>query len=223
MPIESSTNILIALAAAIACAAIGPCVAQAGTVSGTISGRDGKPITAAMITVSDTRRGLAESVFSDAKGQFVLETGMAGDLTLRVRKPYMRDLRTNVHLEPAAQKALKLTLERMRSDQEISDSLPAAYHFGHIPFQPDTQFDRRHFQRDCLTCHQLGNSFTRLAMPAEAWTTIVKQMHGWLGNFDETLRDQRAHLLASGFDGKPLTVRPEFPTDPLVAKAKITQ
>jgi streptogramin lyase len=220
---KSSTNILMALAAAIVCAMIGPCVARAGTVSGTISGRDGKPITAAMITVSDTNLGLAESVFSDAKGKFVLETRMVGDLTLRVRKPYMRDLRTDIHLEPVARKAVKLTLERMRSDQEISDSLPAAYHFGHIPFQPGTPFDRRQFQRDCLTCHQLGNPFTRLVMPADAWSIIVKQMHGWLGNFDEGLRDRRAQLLASGFDGKPLTVRPQFPTDPLLARAKITQ
>jgi len=84
MHIKSSTNILIAIAGATFCAALGPWVARAGTVSGTISGRDGKPITAAMITVSDTRRGLAESVFSDAKGKFVLETRMVGDLTLRV-------------------------------------------------------------------------------------------------------------------------------------------
>jgi streptogramin lyase len=198
-------------------------VASAGTITGKVASRDGTPIPAAMITVTDSARGLSESVFSDAKGQFALVTGMAGDLNLRVRKPYMRDLRTGVYVDAVAPTTVVLTLMPMRSAREISNSLPAAYHFGHIPFQANTPFDRRHFQRDCLTCHQLGNEFTRLVMPADAWKVIVKQMHGWLGNFDEALRDQRAQLLAIGFDGKPLTVRPRFPDDPLLAKATITQ
>jgi hypothetical protein len=55
-----------------------------------------------------------------------------------------------------------MTMAKMTDDREISESLPAAYHFGSLPFEngEDKNFNRYQFQRDCLSCHQMGNPFT---------------------------------------------------------------
>ena len=67
----------------------------------------------------------------------------------------------------------------------------------------------------------MGNAFTRHVRSAEDWEETIERMHAFMGNFDGELRDRRAALLSSGFDGKPLSVRPEFPLDPALAHAKI--
>src|SRR5215469_789056 len=66
--------------------------ASSATLSGKIVGDDGKPIAGAMITLNDEKRGVAESVYSDAKGAFQLTTALSGDLDLRIRKFYFADL-----------------------------------------------------------------------------------------------------------------------------------
>ena len=202
---------------------LAPHVVLAALLTGVVTDESHRPVSGAMVTVQDAQRGVAESVFTDEKGRFLLDTELVGQLQLRVRTPYMQDLRTDVLLQQNVARDVKLALRSMKSDQEVSDSLPAAYHFGHISFEPGTPFDRREFQRDCLTCHQLGNDFTRHVMSAEGWEVIVKQMHAWLGNFDEELRQKRARILARGFDGRPLTVRPTFPHDASLKSAKVTE
>jgi len=46
-------------------------------------------------------------------------------------------------------------------------------------------------------------------------------MHIYLGNFDMELRDERSVLLSKGFDGKPVSARPQFPLDPSLAHTKL--
>ena len=46
-----------------------------------------------------------------------------------------------------------LAIQPLTSEQEISDSLPAVYHFGQLPFEDGTPFGRAQFQRDCISCH----------------------------------------------------------------------
>jgi len=109
----------------------------------------------------------------------------------------------------------------IRSPAEISDSLPAAYHFGSLPFEAGEDADLNRFQRDCLSCHQTGNPLTRVPRSAESWAASIERRHRYLGNFDMALRDARAELLSRGFDGKPLTVRPRFPLDEALGRVRI--
>lgn len=116
-------------------------------------------------------------------------------------------------------------MEAMTDDLEISESLPAAYHFGSLNFETgrDASFSRLQFQRDCLSCHQLGNAFTRIQRTPESWATSIERMHRYLGNFDRELRDARSVILSEGFNQKPLTVRPDFPLDESLSRTKIYQ
>lgn len=198
--------------------------AGAGTLAGRVTAGDGKPVAGAMVTLADDTRGIAESVYTDADGSYTLTTRrIDGTLRLRVREPYCRDATGAVTLDGDARVVRDVALERMVDAKEISDSLPAAFHFGQIKFEQDGHFTRDQFQRDCLSCHQLGNEFTRAPRPAEAWAFTVQRMHGYLGNKDMEAIAHRAGMLATAFDGQPLTVRPEFPFQAATAIAHVTQ
>jgi len=196
----------------------------AAVLTGTIKGNDGQPINGAMVRLKDAEKNLAETVYSNAQGKFTLQTELdGGNLELRVRAPYYRDSKGLVALESDTRLQQKIVMERMTGDQEISDSLPAIFHFSKLPFETGEGdvFNRADFQRDCAGCHQFGNAFTRWPRTAEQWLPTVRRMHGYGGNKDEGLIAKRAELLAKGYDGKPVTDRPQFPVASELNSAKI--
>jgi streptogramin lyase len=203
--------------------ACGTTAALAGEMRGVVHDASGAPIAGAIVSLADDARGVTDNVYSDAKGRFRLATTLTGDLSVRVRKAYFDDLHGKARLTRDASLVEDFAMVRTVSDADISENLPAAYHFGQIDFKPGTHFAKDQFQRDCLTCHQLGNAFTRRVRTADDWETTIQRMHGYMGNFDADLRKQRAALLASAFNGVPLKVRPTFPFDPLVARATLTE
>lgn len=199
-------------------------VVQAGTLRGVVQSDAGKPVAGALVTLTDAKRGVSESVYTDASGRYVLRARLvSGPLALRVRQAYHRDARAELELGADQTLAHDVRMAVMTAADEISASLPAAFHFGRVAFEEGTAFARGQFQRDCLTCHQVGNELTRVKRDAAAWEGTIERMHQYLGNFDAGLRAKRAQLLADALNGEPIAVRPEFPFDPAVAKARITQ
>ena len=89
-------------------------------------------------------------------------------------------------------------MEVMTDEVEISNSLPAAYHFGSLNFETgeDAVFSRYQFQRDCLSCHQMGNSLSRFPRTPERWEITIERMHKYVrSNFDEELRKRRSYFV----------------------------
>jgi hypothetical protein len=200
------------------------CSAFAGTLVGTVNNVDGVALAGVMVRATEASGGgNSEMVFTDLQGRFKLKTSLQGSLNVRLRAPYYQDLLDSIDWNSGASLTRIYALKPMTDAQQISDSLPAGYHFGHLPFDAadGSPFTKPQFQRDCLTCHQIGNAFTRVPRPPEGWAGTVQRMHGYLGNFDPDLRMRRAQILSSGFDGKPLSVRPEFPVDPGIFTAKV--
>jgi streptogramin lyase len=198
--------------------------ATAGTLSGIVKDNSGQALEGVMIRLTDPVSGMSESIFSNASGEFSLTTALQGELTLRLRTPYHRDFSTTVDLADEAIVYKELSMEVMTDEVEISNSLPAAYHFGGLDFETgeDAVFSRYQFQRDCLSCHQMGNSLSRFPRTPEQWEITIERMHRYVGsNFDEELRKRRSHILSQGFNGEPLTVRPQFPLDESLSRVKI--
>ncbi|WP_448044223.1 virginiamycin B lyase family protein [Bradyrhizobium liaoningense] len=196
--------------------------AGAGVLSGEIVSADGKPVPGAIITVTDPR-GVAESVYSDSKGAFKLETPMSGALELRIRKRYFRDELQKIKLGDSQNNPVHIELTALSGVKDLSEDHPSLSYFSRIKFDqdPKSRMSRENFTRDCLSCHQLGNVFTRWPRPAEAWLPTVQRMHGIFGNTDADFIKSRAELLAKAFDGTPVTSMPQIPIDPLLQKAKI--
>ena len=197
--------------------------AEAGVLTGTVSNTDGEAMEGVLVRLTDNATGVSESVYTDRAGRYVLATTLQGELALRLRTPYFEDAVATVELAGSGAVTQDLTMVPMTDPMQISNSLPAAYHFGSLPFETgeDADFNRLQFQRDCLSCHQIGNPMTRIPRTPESWAATIQRMHVYLGNFDFELRDARSVLLSEGFDGKPLTVRPQFPIDPSFGTIKL--
>ena len=193
-----------------------------GAFAGTVRNADGEPLHGVAVRLTHDASGVSESVFTDSAGEFHVVVQRDGKLRMRLRTPYYRDIEVDVE-GPDAKMAF--VMEAMADELEISNSLPAGYHFGSLPFETgeDALFNRHQFQRDCLTCHQMGNPITRFPRTPEGWVETIRRMHAYLGNFDAELRDRRSVLLSKGFDGKPLAVRPEFPVDESLARTRIIE
>jgi streptogramin lyase len=196
---------------------------HAATVTGEVKSATGTPMEGVLIRVTDDTNNVSESVYTSPKGVYTLVTQMQGTLKLRARTPYYRDVTSTIELGGKATTVENLVMQPMTDDQEISDSLPAAYHFYSLPFEEgdDKDFNAYQFQRDCLSCHQIGNPFTRIPRTPESWAVTIQRMHRMVGNFDERLRDRRSVILSAGFDGKPIKARPEFPVDKELQTAKV--
>jgi streptogramin lyase len=200
--------------------------AVAGTFSGVITNAAGEPMHGVMVRVSSDNSHIAESVYSNANGVFRLDTVLAGTLSVRLRTPYSRDKTLEIELAEDGALHQALTMIPMDTDREISDSLPAGYHYGGLPFESgdDAVFNRYQFQRDCLSCHQLGNELTRTPRTADSWHETIIRMHRYMGGkFDQELRQRRSVILSTGFNGEPIAVRPKFPVDERISEAKITE
>lgn len=197
--------------------------ASAATLTGTIKTDRGKAMDGVLVRVTDDVNNVSESVYTNPEGIYTLVTRMEGTLKLRARSPYFRDVKSTVELGGSATSQENLVMQAMTTDEEISDSLPAAYHFYSLPFEEgdDKDFNAYQFQRDCLSCHQIGNEFTRIPRTAESWAATIQRMHRMVGNFDEELRDRRSVILSEGFDGKPIKARPQFPINAELQTAKI--
>lgn len=195
--------------------------ASANTLTGVIKDSGGNPLHGVLVRVTDAQSVVSENVYTNEAGKYTLATIMEGDVSVRARLPYFRDQMGSATLSDSA--TLNLVMEAMTDPVEISNSLPAAYHFGSLPFEEgdDADFNRYQFQRDCLSCHQLGNSYARHPGNAQYWLATIIRMHRMYRNFDEELRDRRVELLAEGFTDEPLALRPEFPIDPALENAKI--
>lgn len=194
---------------------------HANTLSGVIKDAQGNPMNGVMVRVTDAQSIVSESVYTNVQGEYNLVTILEGDLSIRARLPYFKDVMASVSLSDQAN--LDLVMEAMTDLTEISDSLPAAYHYGSLPFDEgeNDDFGRAQFQRDCLSCHQLGNNYSRHPGNEEYWLGTIVRMHRMYGSFDEELRDRRVKLLADGFTGEPLMLRPEFPIHAELETAKI--
>lgn len=195
--------------------------AAANTLTGIIKDSAGEPLNGVMVRATDAQSIVSEVVFTNTEGEYTLQTILEGDLSVRARLPYFKDVTTSVSLDGKAN--LDLSMEPMTDLMEISNSLPAAYHFGSLPFEEgaNDDFGRAQFQRDCLSCHQMGNNYSRHPGDEEYWLGTIIRMHRMYGSFDEELRDRRVELLAEGFKDEPLMLRPEFPIDPALETTKI--
>ncbi|SDW97870.1 carboxypeptidase regulatory-like domain-containing protein [Marinobacter mobilis] len=211
----------IALSAAIG--AVSP--VSASTISGQLSNAEGDPIAGAIIRLTNVQAGVSESVYSDANGRYALETELDGELRLRFRAHYFADHEMQVRLDGAnAMLSKDLRMTPLQTDREISESLAASYHFNELPFdtEDDQPFTRDKFQLECLSCHQLGNPFTRTVRPADSWQQTVHRMHAYMGAVGITDKDRRrAEIFAEGFNGEPTGMRPEFPFDDALANTKV--
>ena len=170
---QSTVTRTAALALSIALGSLS--AANAAVLEGHVRGPGG-PLAGAMITATSPDSLYAETVYTDAKGAFRLATEQTGVVTLLARKPYFSDGSRAVDFGASRAAPLDLLLAPLSSPQAISDSLSASAHFARIQFEDPKA--KQWFQIECLTCHQVGNTYTRMPKSRERWTQVLTRMPG---------------------------------------------
>ena len=194
---------------------------MATTLSGRVTSTDGQPIAGALVTLWNEARNRKETVYSNAAGDYQLDTEFSGAVRLRGRVSMYRDFNTEFELAADAQESHNLAMELLTDPREISDSLTASAHAAALPF-PDLK-TKNIFISQCSYCHQQGNSLTRRPRPEGEWNDVMWRMEGygaWI-TYGEHRRIQET--LNAGFDGTPVNVVQTPTYSPELARARVEE
>ncbi|MBK6451471.1 MAG: carboxypeptidase regulatory-like domain-containing protein [Proteobacteria bacterium] len=216
-------NVTLRVLTTVAVASCAALVSQveAATLTGLVATPEGQSVAGALVTLWNEPRNRKETVYTNAEGKYVLETGFSGKVQLRGRAPMYRDF--NVEFEVAVDDSQQhnLALVKLTDPQEISDSLTASAHAAALPF-PD-QKTRDTFISQCSYCHQQGNSLTRRPRPDEEWTDVMWRMEGYGAYITYGEHRRIMQLLGDGFNGKPVNVVQTAPYSPEMTRARIEE
>ncbi len=193
----------------------------AAGIDGRVVDGDDAPIAGAMITLTRADGLYSETVYSNNKGVFHLDTALEGKLMLRARAPRFADAQQTVELKAKGAAKAEFAIRRLTSPDELSYGLTASAQFKRLKFKSDKQ--RQDFQNDCLSCHQIGNERTRRALPVEYWQATVERMLGYVGSSNKETLAEYVALLSTAFDGKPYVVEQSTDVAPEMLRAKITE
>ncbi|MCK0162415.1 hypothetical protein [Marinobacter sp. S6332] len=156
----------------------------------------------AMVTVIDSR-GVSATTYSGADGNWALdEDSLQPPLTLRARAgaAYADTLLT---IEPGAQSAIRLQLQKLTDPKDISERLTASAHASAVDWQnADTKQD---FISQCHFCHQIGNATTRVEKTEEQWRDTLDRMQGYGAMLTWQNEEDFAKTLSANFNGEPVS------------------
>jgi DNA-binding beta-propeller fold protein YncE len=169
------------------------------SLSGRVEDDKGEALAGALVTVKAEDGLYSETVYSNVSGEFGLETKLTGTLSLRIRKPGYSDALQSIK----STKRLVIKLTALRSAEDLSGQLTNSAYIASLKFK--NLQERKSFHVDCLSCHQLGNPFTRAPRTREQWTAILIRMLGFWGVNDEQLIARYVDILSEGFKGQLLT------------------
>ena len=196
-----------------------PPAALAHVIEGIIADELGQPLAGAMLTVTSADGLYAETVYSGQNGDFRISTQHMDMSHLRARKLNFADFTAAV--DAAEDSELRISLHPLKTVLEISNNLTASAHFTRLQFSDPVAAG--FFRIECLTCHQLGNAYTRMPRSKDSWIQIVERMLGFYGVSDADRSARYAGILARAFDGSALEIRQQQPIDPMILTARISQ
>jgi streptogramin lyase len=200
---------------------LGSSAVAAVTLQGSVRAADGSPIAGAMVTATSADRLFAQTVYTGADGGYRMDWDAGAPLSLRARKAYYADVTQPIETAAGAGVETVFTLPALTAPEDIDESLSASAHYARIRF--DDPRDRQWFQIECLTCHQVGNAYTRAPKSQERWTQVLTRMLGFYGVKDEAWIARYVGILSKAFDGAPVTTRQEHTIDPIAQGARIRQ
>jgi streptogramin lyase len=195
--------------------------ASAGMIEGVVNDDLGQPLAGVMITLSSADGLYAETVYSNHEGRFSLSTGQDGLSQLRARRLNFADSIAPVDLSGSRLPMMKIQLRTLSTPLEIANNQTASAHFSRVRF--DDPAAAGFFRIECLTCHQLGNTYTRMPRSQARWTQIVDRMLGFYGIRDEAWTASYVEILSAAFDGSVPDVTQKEVIDPAIFSAHIKQ
>ena len=194
---------------------------HSATISGDVTS-DGKAVRGALVTVFSADGLTSVTVYSNAAGHYEISSSLRGSTTLRVRAPLYADETATLSVAAEDAKLTKpMTLRRLATAQEISDSLPASAHFAWLKFP--TPVARKQFQADCVGCHEIGNPLTRRPRSQEEWTAFIRIMVSNAEYPTEAHVADYTRAMSQAFTGTPTPDQEHTTVDEAALNARITE
>ena len=176
--------------------------ANSALLEGQVTSNDDRAIAGAIITVFDKSGLNSETVYSDASGNFSLQTRLSGDVTVRVRTPYFEDKVQSFTLLNNDKNSLSVQVNKLVDPLALSQSLTASAFAAKIEFADKP--DGTAFRSQCHYCHQMGNTLTRQLKTEEQWEAVIDRMQSYGALI--TVKNERAFKssLLRAFNDEPI-------------------
>jgi sugar lactone lactonase YvrE len=176
--------------------------ANSALLEGQVTSNDDRAIAGAIITVFDKSGLDSETVYSDASGNFYLQTRLSGDVTVRVRTPYFEDKTQSFTLLNNDKNSLSVQVNKLVDPLALSQSLTASAFAAKIEFADKP--DGTAFRSQCHYCHQMGNTLTRQLKTEEQWEAVIDRMQSYGALI--TVKNERAFKssLLRAFNDEPI-------------------
>jgi sugar lactone lactonase YvrE len=208
----SSIRSFLLATSVLATAALASPLAEAATVTGTVTGPDGKPLRAAFVQARQAALKMTVSVLSDNQGKYVIENLPAGDYRIAIRAiGYKADPKTGIKLaaDQNASHDFALTTTPVRWT-EISQ-LQGYQLLPNLPGK-QTLFE------NCMGCHGFQSKMAAVVRDEDGWRDRVNFMREAMrssladrrGFSDEQAEEVVSYLSHVFTEGSPL---PKSPTD----------
>lgn len=195
--------------------------AQAGILTGQVTGPNAAPVGGATVTVFSADGLRKESVYTADDGSYAIVTDFGGKLKLRSRIAGLADSLSESSVGRSEAVRFDFAMKPHASAAEASDALPASAHNARLPWASSD--DRKPFVSQCMYCHQVGNALTRSARPQSAWEATILRMEGYLGMLTGREVKTISSVLAKGFDGKPVEAIHRQAASAELARGKVEQ
>jgi len=144
--------------------------ADAGTITGTVTGPDGAPMRAAFVQARHGKLKMTVSVLSDSQGRYVVENLPAGEYRLQVRAlGFKAEPRSGVALAADQNAAYDFTLQTTPvrwTDLTILQGLQLL---------PEARGKQTLFD-NCLSCHGFQSKMAAFTTDEDGWRTRVEFM-----------------------------------------------
>ncbi len=188
-----------------------------GGFAGAVRDRNGRPVSGAIVTITNRELERSTSVFAAKDGSFRMPT-LEGDLyDLRVRRVGYKDIsETGISLK-GHDSGLAITMSVETDPNELAWQLPANRWTPLVLERLSNDTRREEFVRQCAYCHQQGSWATRVQRSDEDWHAIFIKMGRMGGTISPELQKELPAALNAAYDDKNYLAQltePEFVAPP---------
>src|SRR5579871_7038509 len=167
---RSSVRSFLLATSVLATAMLACPIAEAATVTGTVTGPDGKPFRAAFVQARHAGMKMTVSVLSDNQGRYVIENLPAGDYRIGIRAiGYKADPKTGIKLAADQDAAFDFKLQTSPVRWTEISQLQGYQLLPNLPGK-QTLFE------NCMGCHGFQSKMAAVTRDEDGWRDRVQFM-----------------------------------------------
>jgi virginiamycin B lyase len=186
--------------------------ASAATLSGVVRDPSGRPAANVFVTLQDDSRKMAQSVLTDAKGQYRVVDLFAAEYQVHARRSGFND--SEISKLQLSERDARLDLA-LQPDDAAHLNTPGSAWLNPLPNEPM----KATFISSCTICHDSASPLAHTPRDAAGWVQIIHQMRSQADTYSVIVKmepEQLASWLAKNAYGTRIA-----PYDPFAKAANV--